>query len=918
MVGPYRIVAALGAGGMGEVYRATDARLDRAVAIKVLPAAWARDPDRLRRFELEARSAGQLNHPNILAIYDFGLHEGAPYIAAELLEGESLRQRLTAAPGSASATRTAGASSAANGGSPATLTPRSATAGPAGGVSLAPRRAAEIASQIARGLAAAHAKGIVHRDLKPENVLLGRDGQVKILDFGLAKLTQPEPGTAGDDAPTLPAAAPGVAPLEATAAGQVLGTAGYMSPEQVRGQATDARSDLFALGAMLYEMLTGQRAFQRPSAVETMSAVLKEEPEPLPATVADPSWQRVLDHCLEKDPAARFQSARDLEFALAALANPASGAKAPIAALPQPPRTRRLDWRAAAGGVLLLILGALGGYFLWGRTAPAEVPALRFSFAPPPGANFGQSLALSPDGTQLAFAAVTNGQKQIWLRPLSGRRADPVPGTEGGDLPFWSPDSHHLGFFTATQLKTVDLASGTVQALAPVAQDSARGGAWAPDGAIVFAPDVGSPLLRVTAQGGTQTLTKPGANFADRWPEFLPDGRHILFFRMHVDGHGSLMIGSLAGGPAQAVAGAEDHWSRAIYAGGSLLYALNDRLVQQPLDWRRARVTGPVRPLDAHLTPIGEVGPTAYIALSASRNGLLAWQPTGIRLSRLAVVNLGGKVLRTIGRPAQYSQPTLSPDGSTIAVAERDPVAERDEIWLLDFASGAARRFTLGGGEYLWPVWSHDGQWIYFSSSAPGGFGLFRKRANGTGGAQRLTRDLANVAAEGDSPNGKTLLFDAGVARSRIMAKPLSPLGAAYLVVGNTHAAAFSPHGRWLAYAGLSGLTTEVFVVPFPPNGSRWQISTNGGDWPQWGTRGRHLYFVAGQQLMSVAVGAPAGGAFQFSPPQPLFPFQPLDPALSGDYAVLPGGRFLVNEPAGALAVSRIHVAANWPRALAR
>ncbi len=483
----YQIVSLLGAGGMGVVYRARDTRLGRDVAIKVLPSVFATDADRLRRFEQEARAAGQLNHPNILAIYDVGTHQGSPYIVCERLDGETLRDRLK-------------------------------------GTVLPQRKAIEVAMQVARGLAAAHEKGIVHRDLKPENLFLTQDGRLKILDFGLAKLTR----TQGDGSRTVSTES-----RAGTFPGVVLGTVGYMAPEQVQGEAVDHRADLFNFGAILYEMLSGQRAFQGKSDVETMHAIVKEEPPDL-ATLNPPipsALQRIIRHCLEKSPQERYQSASDIAFDLEMLADPASTSPAPQAERAK--KRERFAWIAAAVLSLAVMVLAIA-YF---RHAPTEMTALHVSLSPPEKMTFpiGQVPAISPDGQRLAFVAKdSSGKSQLYLRALDSPTAQALEGTEGASQPFWSPDNRFIGFFAQGKLKKISVTGGPPQALCDVG--FSFGGSWSQKGTIIFCPiyklhrisQDGGPVIPVptTLEGtGQETLLERA-----RWsPYFLPDGRHFLF-----------------------------------------------------------------------------------------------------------------------------------------------------------------------------------------------------------------------------------------------------------------------------------------------------------------------------------------------------------------------------------------------------
>ncbi len=877
--GPYEIGAALGAGGMGEVYRARDPRLGREVAIKVLPAAWARDAERLRRFETEARAAGQLNHPNILSVYDFSVHEGTPYLVTELLEGESLRERLTPP------------------------------------VAIPSRKAIEIAAQIARGLAAAHAKGIVHRDLKPENIFLARGGQAKILDFGLAKVNAP----VSDDAVTMAA-------HEVTSAGSVLGTAGYMAPEQVRGEAADARSDLFSLGAILYEMVAGKRAFLKATAVETMSAVLKEEPPE--AAVIEPGLQRVLDHCLEKDPAARFQSARDLEFALAAL----GGSTSMQAALPAP--RRRRTWLPAIG-MGGLIIGGLLVYFFVRPSAPAPQAAVRFSIPAPAGGNLpGGGLALSPNGTQLAYIAGNSiGVDQLWLRHMGALDARPLPGTIGSEWPFWSRDGRHLGFFASTGLAVMDVASGAVQPLESSPVQVARGATWGAGDMIVYQSAPTGSLLKMSAQGGTPAPASTGTAVGgtDRWPQFLPDGKHFIFLRFNAhEGDGTLLEASLADSTPHVVAGVPKLESQVIYADGSLLYSLDGSLTAQPFDWRGGKTTGSPRSLAIPLTPMGLAGATSALALTAG-NGLLAWDQAGQPLTQLVVVDRSGKVLRTVGTPARYLGWSLSPDGKTISASRVDSDAKADAIWLMSASTGAPRRLTFVPGQYQFPVWSPDGQWLYYGLAPGGVINMYRKRTDGAGAAEQLTQSLYSATPYSLSPDGKLLLFSTlNGPHYDLHLRTLSPTGQPsvpdQLLQPGAGYAQFSPDAHWIAYSTDVARPEEAdaFVMPNPPDSSRWQVSPANGTSPMWSADGKTLYYQSGQQLMAVHVLPAHGGAFAFSAPQVLFvmPSRQILAYYGGYqalYAPFPDGKaFLLGEPANtAGAASGITVVTDWPRALA-
>src|SRR5499433_2723952 len=509
-LGPYEIIAPIGAGGMGEVYRARDTRLGRDVAIKVLPASFSDDAERLHRFQQEACAAGALNHPNILSIYDTGAHDGSPYVVSELLEGQTLRQRMS-------------------------------------GTTLPQRKAIDYALQMAHGLAAAHEKGIVHRDLKPENLFVTSDGRLKILDFGLAKLTGAGNGDVSQT--SIPTRRVDTDP------GKVMGTVGYMAPEQVKGRPVDHRSDIFSFGAILYEMLSGRRAFHGGSAAETMSAILKEEPPDLSETNHNvaPALERVVHHCLEKNPEERCHSARDLAFALETLSGKTSLSDQTVTVPSWAPRlikSRELIAWIVAGIAVLAVIALATRYF---RGTPPDKRVLRLSIIPPEKTTLSgvlQTMALSPDGRRMAFIASSGGKDLVWVRTLDSLSSTALSGTEGVVVPsgiFWSPDSRFIGFFSGGQLKKIDASGGPAQTVCDVSE--ARGGTWNRNGVILFSPAVNQPVYRVSAAGGNPTpittLDQSQYETSHRWPQFLPDGNHFLYLARGKPEHTGVYLGSL-------------------------------------------------------------------------------------------------------------------------------------------------------------------------------------------------------------------------------------------------------------------------------------------------------------------------------------------------------------------------------------
>ncbi len=630
----YRILSLLGKGGMGEVYRARDTHLNREVAIKLLPAAYSQDAERLRRFEQEARAAGMLNHPNILVVHDIGLASpesgGAPYIVSELLEGETLRARLN-------------------------------------GSALAPRKAIDFALQVARGLAAAHEKGITHRDLKPENLFVTQDGRIKILDFGLAKLKpQAISGVVETQAPT-------VALL--TAPGVIMGTVGYMSPEQASGEEADHRADIFSFGAILYEMLTGKRAFQGKTAIEVLNAILKEEPAELAETAERqlaPGLERMLRRCLEKNSRERFQSASDLAFAiesLSATSNSRSESAATLLAtagsagrprLFGSVRSARLApfaWIAATA-FLIASVALLWAYFTRQPTADSRV--IRFSLLPPEKSSFEQ-IAVSPDGRHLAFTAATGARVQLWVRAFDALEAKGLAGTEGAMYPFWSPDSRFIGFFAGGKLKKIELAGGPAQTLCDVR--SGTGGAWSRDGVILFG-DSGSGSFRVPAAGGESKLlaiSDPPNTASYSNPCFLPDGRRFLCYigGSQKETRG-IYLGSLDGGLKQRLLGSD---LNAVYAPpGFLLFERDGALLAQPFDAAGLQLSGEPFPIAER---VGKVPFSPRLNFSVSENGMLVFDPNvNSQTSQLVWMDRGGRQADTLSGMTGSSRPWFSPDES--------------------------------------------------------------------------------------------------------------------------------------------------------------------------------------------------------------------------------------------------------------
>jgi eukaryotic-like serine/threonine-protein kinase len=869
-IGRYEIRSQLGAGGMGEVYQARDPKIDRDVAIKVLPAAVSSDVDRLKRFEQEVQATGKLNHPNILAVYDVETHDGAPYVVYELLEGETLRDRLR-------------------------------------GGALSTRKAVEFASQIANGLAAAHAKGIIHRDLKPDNIFITNDGHLKILDFGLAKLIEPL-SNAENQTDVLTRKVN-------TDPGAVLGTAGYMSPEQVRGRAVDHRTDIFSFGAVFYEMLSGRRAFHGDSAIETLNAILKEDPADLTATNPNiaPALERIVSHCLEKSPERRFQSATDIAFAIDSLSGATSFSSRQTLGtlgsnLPSHFWTReRLIWSSVCA-LLLLAVTALAVSNL-SRSQP-NTHAIQLAFSIPPNVAHVSNLTISPDGLRVAFIA-EESKREIWVRSLDSLAAQPLAGTDHAVFPFWSPDSRSLGYFADGKLFKVDASGGRPQMLCEIHDEG--GGAWNRDGVILFAGPDG--LQRVSAQGGTPTLAtkKDSSEEAHRWPSFLPDGRHFVFLADAgtTENH-HIRLGSLDSQESQILFSAV---TRVAYAPpGYLLYINQGALVAQPFDTQKFTLSGDVTTLAENVAEVGDNHETDF---SVSEAGILAYQ-TGSRKKQLTWVDRFGKKLATVGEPDAFADIALSPDGKQVVTSMLDADGRTGDIWLIDLARPAKSRLTFDPQSDATAVWAPDGNRLAFASTR-GGNGhsnLYLTTVNASGDDQRLLVSDFDDSPTSWSSDGQYILImrwantHAGiwVLRPNVdtEAKPLLQSPAF-----DQSTATFSPNGRFIAYTTNESGSYEVYVQSFPVSAKKWPISSDGGALPLWRADGRELFFLKqGGKVMSVDVKT--DGAFESSTPKELFQ---TEIKFSGGlpYAVAPdGSRFLIVAPAETNKSNPLTIVLNW------
>jgi serine/threonine protein kinase/Tol biopolymer transport system component len=867
---------------MGEVYRARDTRLDRTVAIKILPAHLSSNPEAKQRFEREARAISSLNHPNICTLHDVGHQDGVDYLVMEFLEGETLADRLVKGP-------------------------------------LPPGQVLKYGIEICEGLEKAHHGGVTHRDLKPGNVMLTKTG-AKLMDFGLAKAGSLPAAPASGLTLTSP-----VASRPLTQEGMVVGTFQYMSPEQIEGKEADARSDIFGLGAVLYEMATGKRAFEGKSTTSVMAAILERDPAPISSV--QPIFPRAIDRvvktCLQKDPEERWQSVRDLRTNLRWIEE-GDGAGTSSA-------VKRNQWRERAAWMLALALLCGLAFFAAGHyQAPSASDPVRFSVNPPDKAVFSgppnitvpvPQFALSPDGRAMVFVASSSGADPvIWLRSVDQVTARPLPGTEHAQLPFWSPDSRWLGFFAEGKLKKISVAGGPVQLLADVAD--AFGGSWGAAGSIVFAK-LSSAIYRVSSGGGIVTaVTKVDKIMkAHRWPQFLPDGRHFLF---HVQGgdpeHRGIYVGSLDGGTQKFLIRTE---SSAIYAGpGYVLYVDGDTLLGQVFDAAHLELRGEPFTVAEH---VGRS--TGFnIGASASGTGMLAYAAAVLQTGRLTWFDRAGNSLNSVGVEGDYSDFRLSPNGQTLAASLVDPKAWNPDIWLIDLVRGGPSRFTVGSALSAAPVWSPDGARIVFRTNRNGQTELYAKSAGGGGNEEAVLTfetqhaagiDSPNLVCSDWSPDGRYVIGsvpqqttgdDLWLTPLSGDKKPFKFLGpASDQLHGN-----FSPDGRFVAYTSNESGRFQVYVQTFPLSDRKWQVSTDGGYEPRWRGDGREIYYLSeDRKLMAVPVGAGPS----FAVPKVLFQTRVPKGVTSRRTHYVPsrdGQRFLVNTQSGDALTNPITIVLNW------
>jgi len=864
-LGPYELATLLGAGGMGEVYRARDTRLDRTVAIKVLPRAFAADPDRRNRLEREARAISSLSHPNICALFDVGNHEGVEYLVMEHLEGETLARRLQRGP-------------------------------------LPVDQLLRVGVEIAAALERAHRQGIVHRDLKPANVMLTKTG-AKLLDFGIARQA---PASAQPVQLTTPAGIPTHTPLTGT--GMLVGTIHYMAPEQLEGQTVDARSDVFAFGAVLYEMATGIRAFEGSSQASVIASILERQPAAINSLqpLTPQALERIVRICLEKDPDERWQSAHDVRLALESIGD--STAPVAAAATSAASRTRRVERAGWATAVALLLVGSLAllGVVLRGRSGNAVAgKPLHLAVLPPPGMASTGPLALSADGKNVAFAAWgDDGVPRLWVRSLEESEARQLPGTEDASLPFWSPDGRSLGFFSRRRLMRIEVAGGPPRSLADISD--ARGGCWTSDDVIVFAPNPGDGIYRIPAEGGAMTpvtkLAKGHSESSHRWPTCLPDGKHVVYLVLSGERERlSLQSASVDGGPGTRLLAAD---SGALYSPpGQLLFVRGETLLAQRIDPAKLTLSGEPQSIAEGIWRDPDIdGLRAFGAAP----GVVAYRRGGDELTRLVWFDREGHELEALGEPGVGSVVALSPDGRRLARSVTEPGSTVGGLRLLGLAGHGSTRLTFNRWNDIYPVWSPDGRRIAFASDRDGRYNLYEKAADGSGEEAPLLRSELWDFPEDWSRDGSSLAFTRRDPRTKSDVWVLALPGREPRVLLRSDAdelqPRFSPDGRFIAYISDESGRSEVYVQTMPPSAAKWQVSTAGGYLPQWRRDGRELYYLAPDlRLMAVTVDATAA-TFSAEGPRELFRTRIRRSILKGASPYLAtedGQRFLIDAASG-------------------
>jgi eukaryotic-like serine/threonine-protein kinase len=871
-LGPYEILSALGAGGMGEVYRSRDTRLDRIVAIKVLPAHLADRAELRERFDREAKTIASLNHPHICTLYDTGHQDDIDFLVMEYLEGETLAQRLQKGP-------------------------------------LPIQLVLQYAVEISDALDKAHRKGVTHRDLKPGNIMLTKAG-TKLLDFGLAKLTQgAAPATPLSQLPTL---AEGV-----TAQGMILGTLQHMAPEQVEGKTDqiDARTDIFAFGALVYEMATGRKAFEGASQASLIAKILETDPPPMSSLqpLAPPALERLVKTCLAKDPDDRWQTARDLsrELKWASESGDNKGGASVVAPTKGTTPRPRLALLVLGALVVILALGAA-----WWRNSKPSEPMMYFRG---PMSFSARDMAVAPNGHTVAATGYKESARKsvIWIYEVGSQDAKPLAGTEGASFPFWSPDGKFLAFFAEGKLKKLDLDGGPVQTLCDA--PTGRGGTWNKDGVILFTPSgqLGGGLYRITASGGTPTLVsapdESQGEQSHRWPVFLPDGKHYLYMayaaRLHSDAD-AIYVGSLDSKEKRFVT--KSSANAAYAAPGYLLYYRDNFLYAQRFDPNKFELAGAPVPILGEIVSRKTIGQGSF---AASDSGLLVAQTSSqVSFSQLTWFDRKGNQVGVVGKPGVLGNVSLSPDGKSVALDNTDIESQNTDVWIYQLQGDGTQRVTFDPAIEAKPVWSPDAAQLAFASSRQNLFDLYLKDTSGAREEQLIVHADADEYPDDWSKDGKYLLYSRGPAfwfltfpemKSVPFLKTSSTLDNGY----------FSPDGKWVAYASNESGKWEIYVTSFPEARGRWQISSGGGEQPRWRGDGKELFYLSPDDKM-MAAPVKEGANFDAGAPVALFQANPRQPAASSEHEFYDvsrdGQRFLIDTEPKQTDAEPMTIVLNW------
>ena len=882
-LGPYVILSPLGSGGMGEVYRARDTRLDRAVAIKILPAHLSSDPARKQRFEREAKTISGLNHPNICTLHDVGSLDGLDYLVMECVEGESLASRLEKG-------------------------------------ALPTDQVLKIGAELADALDKAHRNGIVHRDLKPANIMLTKSG-TKLLDFGLAKPTAPQATLA-----TLTSAAPQHNPV--TQEGTIVGTFQYMSPEQIEGKELDARSDIFSLGTVLYEALTGKRAFDGKSQLSVASAILEKEPEPITSIIplTPPALDHAIRRCLAKDPDDRWQTARDLALELKWLATPTNSTDSarPVATKPKSKFKKYLPYLIEAATIIALAF-LVGPKFSRSTNYSTDRVTLRATLLPPEKSQFasietdeGGVPAVSPDGRYVVSPVhEADGKVRLWLRPLQSTEGKILPGTEGSGHAFWSPDSRSIAFFSTGKLKRIDIDGSTPYNIADA--PLGRGGSWNSDGTILFSPSQASPLVKVPSSGGTPVavtaLDKATSVNSHRWPQFLPDGKRFIFI-IRSDAESGLYVASLDNPQPKLVV--PTIFNASYVAPGYLLFVRDEALFAQKFDTAALKLSGDPLPLSDR---VGTFSPANNALFSASNTGILAYYPSQSTAgANLVWYDRSGKKSDTLTQMFLTAS-SISPDGTLAALSAYAPNEWIPKLWKFDLQRGSKTPLTQGFG--TGPVWSPDGQFIYYSAIST--ISRIEKVSVGGGNSEQvLALDDYSVSPNSLCRDGNTLLFartpKAELQHVSIWAMALHGDAKPFQVIPEDQRpsrANFSPDCHWVAYESRVTGNREIAVVHFPDGGHRYQVSTSGGFNPLWRHDGKELFFYSPNESSISSVSVQLNGdGLALGKPTALFQVHPFAPRL-GVFDVTPDAqKFLVFGDTSSFNGTPLFIVQNWDASL--